>query len=132
MKYEIINPSDKCFLIAKSHAAAMTAVAIIGEGAYGVTCLDAEFNSGLGLFGDFPESAYKAAGIDPPNAATMMNRLEEIQEWNDEVAEVLKSVHLSGARSSLNDIVRHAHRYAEALLGRKKFSSVDADNPVIS
>lgn len=139
MLYEIINPSDPYTMEAESLAAAMAAVAILGEGRYG---LDPIGHDGsrvpVIIFGDWAEHLYSQAGISPPTSGGLFAWLENPAN-NESAAKALDSVRFGRAadrdvprevgerrRSSMNNIGKFAWEYAEAMRGKRAFAPIDA------
>ncbi len=104
MKYEIINPSDKCYIFAEDERLAKIACALLGEGWYGLK--DESGNSTMYIF----EGAADALQMTD----------EEVTAFIDSnltaLAEVLNSITYPSERTSLNNIEAKAKRYAEAFL----------------
>lgn len=141
MLYDIINPSDPYTMEADTFAAALGAVAILGEGRYGLQPLGHSAPKVHPiLFGDWPREVYKAAGVEPRNATGLMARMNSDAEFNEAVAKALDSVRYGNVadraiprdpnndrRSSTNNIGGYAWKYAEAMRGKRRFAPVDAE-----
>lgn len=141
MLFEIINPSDPYTMEAESLTAALGAVAILGEGRFGLEPIDNDSPKVPPiLFGDWADEVYQAAGIDPPEAPALMAWMNASEANNEAVAKALDSVRLGGVkdrdkprdpenanRSSRNDIGSFAWKYAEAMRGNRTFASVDVE-----
>lgn len=140
MLYEITNPSDPYTMEAESFAAAMGAVAILGEGRYGLEPIGHDGpRVPINLFGDWPSELYQQAGISPASAAGLARWMNASEENNEAVAKALDSVRYGNAenrskprdlkndsRSSMNNIGGYAWKYAEAMRGKREFAPVDA------
>lgn len=141
MLFDISNPSDPYTMDAESFAAALGAVAILGEGRFGLNPIghDAPAVPPI-LFGDWADEVYQAAGISPPCAASLIAKMNSDPEFNESVAKALESVrygHVADRnvpreigeerRSSMNNIGGFARKYAEAMRGKRKFASIDAE-----
>lgn len=128
MKYEIINPHDECYLEAPDHVTALAAVALIGEGAYGVR--GNGFDSGLGMFGDFSANAYAACGIKgaPCLFDRKTGRLQTDAAFNEAVAAACDSISYPRPVTSVTHIKRMGAGIAEALRGLRTFESVEVQD----
>ena len=103
MKYEIINPSDKCFIYADDVRLAKIVCSVLGEGIYGLK--DETGESVMYVF-------------EPIDEALSMN-IEDIKKFiNDNVSELSKvflSLEYQDERTSLNNIKERADHYGKAL-----------------
>jgi hypothetical protein len=110
LNFEIINPSDKCF-IEGDFKTCCIATCLLGEGKYGLQQVDGELKMPLMLFGD-------TTGFFKKNFnATMQETLENIN--NKELINVLSTVHTE-TKSSLNDIEGYAKQLIQQLRKVKK------------
>ena len=133
MKYTIINPHDPYTMEAASHAAALGAIAVLGEGMYGVRCEGFEAGVLTGSrTGDWREATYREAGIDPPDAAGLCQWMgdcswiwKERPENNEAVAKALESIRCDGEKSSTVDLEAKGKRLAQAMRGKRTFKSVE-------
>lgn len=103
MRYEIINPSDKCFVDAESELDAQIIGSLLGQGMYGM-----EDDGGKVVLNVF----------DSLDDATEMSE-EEICSYIDSHAETLaaafESFRYAEERTSLTNIGENAKRFAKAL-----------------
>jgi hypothetical protein len=112
MKYEIVNPSDQCFMEHADPKVAIAACLILGEGRYGLK--DPEGNTVLPLvaFGGAKEFLNAAFGGEDAYGSFIADNYGPLSD-------ALASVSLSGERSSMNDIRGRAQRIATGLRERK-------------
>lgn len=107
-KYEIINPSDECFIYADDVRLAKIACAYLGGGFYGL-----RDENGESIMHPFE---------DIENATEM--KVSEIKTFIDNnkmaLAKVFRSFEYEGERTSLNNIGAKAEQYAVALEGGQK------------
>lgn len=107
-KYEIINPSDKCFIYADDVRLAKIACLYLGNGFYGL-----RDENGEAIMHPF----------DDVETATEMKE-SEIKTFIDDnkiaLAKVFRSFEYEGERTSLNNIGKTAEQYAVALEGGHK------------
>lgn len=141
MIWEISNPFDPYTIETDSFQAALAAVLIVGQGRYGLNPLDGGPKMFPVLFGDLPDETYAAANVK--SAEELMAWMNAAAENNEAVAAALDGVRIGrdrlsplqsktdhdSHRSSISDIARFAWKYAEALRGKRMFSSIDAENP---
>ena len=99
-KYEIINPSDKCFIYAEDVRLAKIACILLGQGFYGL--MDENGEQVMGIFETF------GSAIEMEEAKVG----EFIAENKKELAEVFRSFEYAGERTSLNNIGERAKNYA--------------------
>lgn len=98
MRYEIINPSDKCFLRADSDIVASAATIILGNGAYGLRDERDRSLPCMFLFGGDPDAAWKDRfGI---TFSEYIGKPESLSA----MADCLATFRYAGERSSLNNI----------------------------
>jgi hypothetical protein len=112
LRYEIINPSDKCFLQADSDIVASAAAIILGSGAYGLRDDKDRPLPSMFLFGDNPNAVWKkhfgitfAEYLDMPGALLS-------------IANCLATFTYAGKRSSLNNIGAKAAALEELVRNR--------------
>jgi len=110
MKFEIINPSDECYIEGDDFKTIAVATALLGEGAYGLRQVD----------GDLEMPVLCFAGFGDPNTWFKKQFNETFEQSfisinKNELKKAFLSVHLVRERSSLNDIVRYAKKLAEGL-----------------
>lgn len=99
-KYEIINPSDKCFIYAEDVRLAKTACILLGQGWYGLQDENGEQVMGiLETFGSALEIEEAKVG-------------QFIAEHKKELAKVFRSFEYADRRTSLNNIADRARNYA--------------------
>lgn len=102
MKYEIINPSDKCYIYAEDVRLAKVACALLGGGWYGLK--DEQGEAVMNVFEAIDES------IGVP-----VDQLKEFTNGHAaELAVVFRSFEYAGERTSLNHIGKKAESYAVA------------------
>ena len=102
-KYEIINPSDKCFIYAEDVRLAKIACIFLGQGWYGL--LDENGEQVLGVF----ETFGSAIGIEEAKVGSF------IAENMKALAEVFRSFEYADEQTSLNNIGERAKNYAVQL-----------------
>ena len=102
-KYEIINPSDKCFIYAEDVRLAKIAGILLGQGFYGLK--DQNGQRVLGVFETFGE----ALEMEESKVGQF------IAEHKNELAKVFRSFEYAGERTSLNNIGERAENYAVQL-----------------
>ena len=103
MKFEIINPSDKCYIFADDQRLAIIACSILGRGMYGL-----KNEHGETVLYPFQDVDY-ALGI------TMQEVNELAKVSRVELARIFGSFQYEDTRTSLNNIGRTAELYCEAL-----------------
>lgn len=103
MKYEIINPSDKCFISAEDVRFAKIAGIMLGNGLYGIQ--DENGETVLHIFEGFE----RALGLDSDQVR------ELIYSNAEKMAEVFESFEYAGERTSLNNIEAKAHGIAKLI-----------------
>lgn len=106
LRYEIINPSDKCFILADDERLAIIACALLGNGMYGM--INEKEETVLPPF--VPVDVILNLTEDA------INRL--INNHSSELADVFESFCYESERTSLNDLEAKAKKYAEALRKR--------------
>ena len=107
MRYEIINPSDKCFIHADDEQLAKVVGIYLGNGMYGLQ--DEDGNTVLHIF----ESLEEAFDMEPDGVK------DYIERNLIELAEVFESFEYASERTSLNNIEKKAKRLAAALRAKK-------------
>lgn len=110
MKFEIINPSDECYIEGDDFKTIAVATALLGNGSYGLTQVD----------GDLEMPILCIAGFGDPNTWFLKQFNETADQIfksinKEELKKVLISVHLLRERSSLNDIVKYARILAKRI-----------------
>ena len=103
MKFEIINPSDKCFITADDERLAKIVCTVLGQGWYGLRYQDGD----TVMYPLQPLDEALGADEDTINAI--------IDENRDKLAEVFDSFEYEDERTSLNNIGATAMAYAKAL-----------------
>ncbi len=106
MKYEIINPSDKCFIASDNKKVAQFCNLLLGSGMYGLR--DEDGNDVVGclyLFGTTQESL---------NADFDGDFKKFGKDHAKEIAACFKTFEYANGRTSLNDIGARARHFAEA------------------
>lgn len=105
LKFEIINPSDKCFIEGDNFKTVCVATAIVGAGQYGLEEIDGDLSMPVLIFATgWFEDEFKQ------NIESAMAEVPKI-----DIAEVLDTVKLKGEQTSMNDIVGLAKRYVQAI-----------------
>lgn len=105
-KYEIINPSDKCYITAASLKAAAICVCLLGEGAYALR--DAKT-------GEQAVPMFLVSGQDEWFQAKFGHDFEAALSDTvamEEAAKALETVEYAGKHSSLNDIKTRARNWS--------------------
>ena len=111
-EYEIINPSDKCFISGENDEIVCLAAVYLGEFKYGVKRVS-DGNS------DYPTLMPFASNEDVDEAwkkkfgRTFLECMRD--KYYEEIIEVLKTFRYDGERSSINDIGGRAKMLAEKL-----------------
>lgn len=109
MKYEIINPSDECYLEHPEQKVAITAGLVLGGGAYGLKSVETcEMALPILAFGGAEEFLNKTFG-GPESYALF------VAENYRAISDALLSVSLPQERTSLNDIAGRAHSLGRTL-----------------
>lgn len=110
-KYEIINPSDKCFIYSENLIVAKFCCLLLGNGMYGL----ADCETGKDVF------SIKIFGMsDKEIIEEFGERLDEFLKHNkEEIVKCFKSFEYPSERTSLNNIGARAECLAEKLGGRK-------------
>ena len=104
MKYEIINPSDKCFMESDDFKTACVCNAILGEGLYGLR--------EVGGNKVMPIMRFATGWFLDTFKQNVEEAMKEIKP--EEMAKIFHSVKLAyEERSSINDIVGRAKELAE-------------------
>lgn len=112
MRYEIINPSDKCYITAEDPVLAKIACCVLGGGWYG---LKAE--TGETIIHPL-ESLEENTGMRTEELTAYLN------EHTLEIVRVYRSFEYGSAeRTSMNDIGGLAERLADALENKKEGDS---------
>ena len=109
MRYEIVNPSDKCFISADDVRLAKVACAMLGYGIYGLK--DADDQLVMGIL----EPLDEAVGLKDEAAL-----VDFIDRNKPELAKVFRSFEYEGEQTSLNDIGGLAARFAAALEAKEE------------
>lgn len=108
-KYEIVNPSDKCFLTSPSLLLAAVAICLLGEGSYALTDTETgEKAVPLFLFGGHDAFFQEKFGITLNDAIGQCTAPENAPQ----LAEVLQSVEYDSKPGSLNNIKDRADQLA--------------------
>ena len=102
-KYEIINPSDKCFIYAEDVRLAKIACILLGQGWYGL--LDENGEQVMGVF----ETFGSALEMEESKCGQF------VAENKKALAEVFRSFEYADERTSLNNIGERAKNYAVQL-----------------
>jgi len=109
MKYEVVNPSDCCYVYSDDPRIAAVAVAVASRGKYGLRSESGESVLPILIFSDLGEWL-AGIGIDPDGLSDF------IDENATTIAEVLCSVtYRDGYRTSSNNISRAFEECAEIL-----------------
>lgn len=107
MKYEIINPSDECYIVAYDENIACVSVLLLGMGCYGLK--DTDGNTVLPIF--------ILGGADEWIDEHIGNLEEFMLKNKSAIADCLRTVYYPEERTSLNDIQGRALKLAEDLSG---------------
>lgn len=107
VKYEIINPSDKCYLEHHDEKVAITACLVLGGGSYGLQTEDGRTVCPVLFFGA-KEFLTETFGGTDEYGSFLANHYPGI-------ADALESVVLSKERTSMNDIKLRAQKIAKKL-----------------
>jgi len=107
MRYEIINPSDKCFIKADSFMVACIANAILGGGKYGLKGTDNQNEMPIFIIGGFDEWFKKTFDKD--------FSVDLVAENYTDVCDCLSSVKYRGERTSTNNIKFRGQEYSSFL-----------------
>jgi hypothetical protein len=108
MKYEIINPSDKCYISSENERVAKYACLLIGNGKYGLH--NAETGGSvlsIYLFGISDEEILAEFG-EPLN--------DFFEHYKKEIAECINTFEYAGERTSLNNIGLTAKHLYNAIM----------------
>ena len=148
MLFEIINPSDKCTLVADSFELAALAVCFIGNGQYGLKGLDCEHEVPPFIFCDVDEWFLKNFNRDfkgssdfafNENAAEMIKIFDGVmiggadqrelfelkqKDLNEEDKKAFRENWLNERRSSINNICAYAWRIAKNLKAKQAGDAV--------
>lgn len=127
MKFEVINPHDPYSMESPDFVTALAAIAILGEGKYGVR--GHGFTAPPALFGDWPKEVYQAAGIAGCEELFELGRgrLEIDRAFNEAVAAALDSIKLERESiTSTVDLARLGKANAAALRGKRMFAGIKA------
>ena len=98
MRYEIINPSDKCYIYAEDVRIARIVCVLLGNGMYGL--VDEQGNVVMHVFEELDIPQEKISDF--------------VNQYAAEIASVLESFEYEGERTSLNNIGRRASVLADA------------------
>jgi hypothetical protein len=104
-KYEIINPSDLCYVTGE-FLPVSAAVALLGNAKYGAESADGKNKMPIFILGGFSEwflDTFKTSFTD------------YFDTHKQEIIDVLKTFEYAGERSSMNDIGKYAKRLAEKI-----------------
>lgn len=105
MRYEIINPSDKCYIHADDVRLAQIAGVYLGDGMYGLE--DENGKMVLHIF-----SGLEALEMDANECRAFLR-----SHWED-LAKVFESFEYAGERTSMNNIGAKAEKLAKACRAR--------------
>ena len=126
IEFEIINPHDECFLTAPDFVTAMTAIALIGEGKYGVRSPD--YTAPPALFGDWPPDVYRLAGVNGcEDLFGLCGRLNRDPDFNEAVAACCETIRYTRDRTSTVDLKHVGEQTAKALRGKRKFAGIETE-----
>ena len=112
MKYEIINPSDECYIESENETVACFCTLLLGKGKYGLNNDNDETILPV-LLGYVDEWAENHIG----DVETFMD------EHIDEIIQCLRSVEYARERTSMNNIQGLAFAYADSIEKHKKEKS---------
>jgi hypothetical protein len=105
MKYEIVNPSDQCFIEHAEPKVAIASCLVLGRGYYGLKSESGELVCPITAFSGTEEFLKSTFGGKD-------EFLNFINLNTKGMAEALESVNLTGERSSMNDIKSAAAKLA--------------------
>jgi hypothetical protein len=108
MKYEIINPSDKCYISSENEKVAKFCCLLLGDGRYGLKNAETgETVFSIYLFGISEDEVNNQFG-EP---------LEQFLEHNKkQIADCFNTFEYAGERTSLNNIGERAKLYHNRLM----------------
>lgn len=108
MKYEIINPSDKCYISSENERVAKYSCLLIGNGKYGLKKAETQESVlSIYLFGISDEEALAEFG-EPFE--------EFFEHYKKEIAECINTFEYAGERTSLNNIGLTAKHLYKAIM----------------
>ena len=114
MKYEIINPSDQCYVFADDERVAAASIILLGEGMYGGHGEDGKsIPCFYPLGGDYNADWKEKYGIT-------LEAYLELPDARPNLAKCYDSFIYAGERSSLNNIGARAKHMAEVAHGQNK------------
>ncbi len=104
-KYEIVNPSDLCYIEGNDFKSVCIATMILGEGYYGLHEVDGEST--------MPPPIFATGWFEEQFGESFPSTTDDIDK--SMLVTILRTVKLGGERTSLNDIERHAKAIVERL-----------------
>ena len=112
VKYEIINPSDKCFISSENKQIAKFCCMLLGEGKYGLENAETgEEAFPIYLFGMSEQTIIEELG-------------ESIESFfahhKKEIADCLKTFEYASERTSLNNIGKRAELYYKKIIEKEE------------
>lgn len=108
MKYEIINPSDKCFISSENERVAKFCCLLLGKGMYGLKNAETgETVFPVYIFGMSEKVVLEELG-EPLETFSHNHR--------SEIAECFKSFEYASERTSINNIGGMARKFYESLM----------------
>lgn len=110
MKFEIINPSDKCFMTADDLLIAAIAVCLLSEGRYALKGVDNDKIVPLFLFGGHDEWFKSQFDLSFEEAMQKVST-----EKRPQLISALKSIEYEYERGSLNNIKQRGYDLAVAI-----------------
>jgi len=99
-KYEIINPSDKCYIEGEDFKTVCIATTLLGEGVYGLQEVDGD--------SCMPPIMFANGWFLNTFDVNFEDAIQTVDRQHTKT--ILSTVKLSGERTSLNDIEKHAKR----------------------
>ncbi|MFH1422721.1 MAG: hypothetical protein ABIH42_08440 [Planctomycetota bacterium] len=105
MKFEIINPSDRCFVEGDDFKTVCIAVIVLGDGKYGLRQVDGDLH--------MPPVIFAHGWFKDTFNQTEAEAISQIEPLS--LLPIFKTVKLAGERSSLNDIAGLAEEYVKML-----------------
>lgn len=113
MKFEIINPSDKCFMIAEDLMVAAIAVSLLSEGKYALEGVDNDKEVPLFLFGGHDEWFKNQFDLSFEEAMLVV-----VSEKKPQLISALESIEYESERGSLNNIQQRGIDFAVMVKSR--------------
>lgn len=112
MKFEIINPSDKCFMTANDLLIAAVAICILSEGRYGLDGVDESkgIDVPMFMFGGHDEWFKNNFNLNFAESCQVV-----ATERKPQLIAALESIEYESERGSMNNIKQRAFDLAQSL-----------------